>query len=95
METPLAIKRYLWEIPPVKTVKADEKKRVRIPAASPGQVFAYDDTGNGTITLTPLKRQAEEPFPPGSLAKYFTKEKDAEETAIASGCIQGPLDSGK
>lgn len=79
----------------MKTVKADERKRVRIPAATPGQVFVYDYSGNGTITLTPVKPSEKEPFPPGSLAKYFTKEKDAEETAIASGCIQGPRDPNK
>ena len=31
-----------------------------------------------------------EAFPPGSLLKYFTPERDKEELAILSGCVKGP-----
>jgi hypothetical protein len=38
------------------TVKADSAKRVRIPDAKPGQVFAYERTGEGVFTLTAVKK---------------------------------------
>ena len=77
----------------MKIVHADDRKRVPIPDAKPGQAFAYQENGKGTITLTPVKTDAKEPFPKGSLRKYFTAEKDAEELALLRGCVQGP--SGK
>ena len=44
----------MWEIPGVKTITADDYKRVRIPTAKPGQVFAFEDNA-GILTLTPVK----------------------------------------
>jgi len=41
--------------------------------------------------LIPIKADAKEAFPPGSLAKYFTPERNREELAILKGCIQGPV----
>jgi len=38
----------------VHTVTADKQKRVRIPDAEPGQVFAYESSGE-VVTLTPVK----------------------------------------
>jgi hypothetical protein len=57
---------WLWEIPVMETTKADNYKRVRLPSVKPGQVFAYADNGNGTITLTVVKADAKEAFPPDS-----------------------------
>jgi hypothetical protein len=57
----------LWEIPRMETVKADDRQRVRLPNVKPGQVFVLMDNGNDTITLTKVKAEAKEPFPPGSL----------------------------
>jgi hypothetical protein len=78
----------------VKTLKADKYQRVRIPDAKPLQVFSYTNNGNGSFTLTVLKEDVKPRFPKGSLLKYFSGElgrkRDAEETAIASGCLQGP-----
>jgi len=34
------------------TLKADDRKRVQIPDAKPGQVFAYENRGNGSFVLT-------------------------------------------
>ena len=75
-------------------ITADKYKRVRLPDAKPNQLFAYANS-NGSIMLTPVKAEATKPrFPKGSLLKYFTgeagKERDKLETAIASGCLQGP-----
>ncbi len=76
------------------TVITDKYKQVRLPDAKPKQVFAYANSGE-IITLTPVKADEAKPrFPKGSLLKYFTgeagRERDKLETAIASGCLQGP-----
>ena len=76
----------MWEIPNVQTITVDDKKRVRLPDAEPRQVFAYTNNGDGTITLILVKAEAAEPFPRGSLAKYFTEGKNKEELALAAGC---------
>jgi hypothetical protein len=70
----------------VKTLTVDAHKRIRIPDARPRQVFAYENHGNGTLTLTEVKAQVQEPFPPGSLAKYITPERDAEMLDLLKGC---------
>lgn len=46
---------FMWDIPRVITTKADDRKRVVIPDAKPGQVFDVQSNGDGSITLTPLK----------------------------------------
>jgi hypothetical protein len=40
----------------METVKADDKKRIRIPDVEPGQVFAYELTASGGFLLTPVKK---------------------------------------
>jgi len=39
----------------VKTLTVDAHKRVRIPDARPGQVFAYENDGGGRVTLIEVK----------------------------------------
>lgn len=39
----------------MQTLKADSQRRVRIPHANPGQVFAYENLGNGQFMLTLIK----------------------------------------
>ena len=78
-----------WEIPTVHTITADKAKRVRIPDAKPGQVFAYISNGDGSITLTPVEAAVKEPFPEGSLAYLCTSERDAENTEIAKAFVVG------
>jgi len=43
-----------WDNLRMVTLKADDRGRVQIPDAKPGQVFAYELSGN-VITLTPVK----------------------------------------
>ena len=50
-------------------VKADAKLRVRIPEIKPGQVFARTTNPDGSVLLVPVKAEAKEPFPPGSLSR--------------------------
>jgi len=75
----------------VKTLAVDKYQRVRLPDAKGGQRLAYTNNGDGTFLLTVVKADTKEPFPKGSLRHLFTKERDAEETAIAQGCLQGPI----
>lgn len=75
-----------WEIPGVKTLTTDAHKRIRIPDAQPRQVFAYENMGDGRRVLTEIKAESAEPFPPGSLRKYVTAERDAEMLALLKGC---------
>ena len=49
----------MWDCPTV-TIKADNKKRVVVPDAQPGDVFAYEDHGNGHFHLVRLNH----PEPP-------------------------------
>jgi len=70
----------------VKTLTVDAHKRIRIPDAKPSQVFAYENNGDGRLTLTLVKAEAKEPFPPGSLAKYVTPERNAELLDLLKGC---------
>jgi hypothetical protein len=37
-----------------------------------------------------VAQKTAEAFPPGSLLKYFTPERDKDELAILSGCVKGP-----
>ena len=76
----------VWEIPAMKTLTVDGYRRIRIPAAKPRQVYALDDHGNGSFTLTLVKAKTEEPFPPGSLDKYMTPARDKEQLALLKGC---------
>ncbi|HZV35069.1 MAG TPA: hypothetical protein VFB72_10895 [Verrucomicrobiae bacterium] len=73
------------------TLKADNKRRVAIPDIKPGQVFAFEDNGDGSYTLIKVKAERKEPFPPGSLRKYFDRKRDAEMSAIAKAMPLPPL----
>lgn len=70
----------------MKTLTVDAQKRIRIPDAIPRQVFSYTNNGDGTITLTLVKAEAKEPFPPGSLKKFVTSERDKEMLELLQGC---------
>ena len=80
----------VWEIPLMKTLTVDANNRVRIPDTKPKQVFAYESTSDGTVTLTPVKADRKGRFPRGSLLKYLTPERDKEQLAILKGCVQAP-----
>ena len=70
----------------MKTLKVDAHKRIRIAALRPGQVFSYTNNGDDSFTLTLVKADVEPAIPPGSLLKYFTSEKNKEESALLAGC---------
>ena len=70
----------------MKTLTVDAYKRVRIPDVAPRTKFAYQNNGDGTITLTVVKAEAKERFPRGSLKKYVTPERNKELLQILKGC---------
>ena len=70
----------------MKTLTVDDHKRIRIPDAKPRTKFAYENNGNGTITLTEVRAEPREAFPKGSLLKYLTPERDKEQLALLKGC---------
>jgi hypothetical protein len=76
--------------PDVQTTKVDDKKRVRLPDAKPGQVFAYEIKLDGSVYLIPVKAERKQRFPRGSLVKLMTAERDREQLAILKGCVTGP-----
>jgi len=69
----------------MKTLTVDDHKRVRIPDARPRQVFSYEPESDGTIRLVPVKAVAQEPFPPGSLKKFITPERNRELLELVKG----------
>ena len=76
----------MWEFYSMKTLKVNANKRIRIPDVKPRQVFSYENEGNGRFTLTLVKAEVKEPFPKGSLLKFFTPAKAKEEMALFNGC---------
>jgi hypothetical protein len=76
--------RAAWEIPKMKTLTVDDQKRIRIPDAKPHQVFAYENSGDGRLTLTLVKAEAQEPFPP-DYDFGITEEDNRELAALAKG----------
>ncbi len=78
-------------LPGMKTLTVDDYQRIRLPDARPRSKFSYEPDADGTIRLIPVKADTKEAFPPGSLAKYFTAERNKEELAILKGCVQGPV----
>jgi hypothetical protein len=42
----------------MKTLTVDDRQRVRLPQAKPGQVFAYEPNSDGTIKLVPVVPKA-------------------------------------
>jgi len=49
----LANENGLWDSPTM-TIKADKKRRVLVPDAEPGDVFAYENLGGGRFALSRL-----------------------------------------
>jgi hypothetical protein len=68
----------------MKTLTVDAHKRIRIPDARPRQVFAYENTGDGRLTLTLVKAEIQEPFPP-DYDFGITPESNRELAQLAKG----------
>lgn len=83
---------------PIRTTVVSKKRRVTLPMdiCEAAGLKANDEVEwrfeGGEIRghkLAPPD-DSQEAFPPGSLLEYFTPERDKEELAILSSCVQGP-----
>lgn len=61
---------FQWKFLLVTTLKVDERHRITLPAAEPGQVFAYEPGTDGSIKLVPV---VTEPVPKRVLAKLVRR----------------------
>ena len=68
----------------MKTVTVDDQKRIRIPDAKPRSKFAYENHGDGRITLTIVRAEVQEPFPPDH-DFGLTPARNRELLALAKG----------
>jgi hypothetical protein len=68
----------------------DDKRRVRIPDAKPGQAVSIEPGPNGGWTFWPVRTEAREKSPRGSLLKYMTRERDNQQEEIYKACVKGP-----
>jgi hypothetical protein len=49
-------------------------------------VFAYENKGNGSLTLTLVRIETHEPIPRDSLPRYLTADRDKEQLGLLKGC---------
>ncbi len=95
----LALGRLWRDNPSMEATVLDKKRRMTLPQSvsqaiglKPGDRVEWR-IENGEIRGRKLvAKKAKEMFPPGSLLRYLTPERDAEQLAILSGCVQGPID---
>jgi hypothetical protein len=59
---------FWWDNPRMVTVKADNRRRVQLPDAEPGQVYALERAGEGQFVLT-LVKKVEPKLPRARLVK--------------------------
>jgi hypothetical protein len=71
------------------TVKADARGRLRLPGVKPGQVFAFENQGNGVRVLTEVKKDVKQAFPRGSLKYLCNPVRNKELERLAAATIQG------
>ncbi len=75
----------------------DKKRRMTLPEAvceaiglKPNDQVEWRAEGGEIRGRRLVAQEPKETFPPGSLLKYFTPERDNEELAILSGSVKGP-----
>ena len=88
---------FLWNNFPMNATVIDKKRRMTLPESvcQEAGLKPHDQVEwrveSGEIRGRRLAgRKSKEAFPPGSLVKYFTPERDKEELAILSDCAKGP-----
>jgi hypothetical protein len=70
----------------MKTLTVDDRQRIRLPKAKPGQVFAYEPNSDGTIKLVPVIAK---PAPRRVVAK-LVKRGDGLFFRVPNGYTLGP-----
>ncbi len=75
----------------------DKKRRMTLPESvceavglKPNDQVEWRVEGGEIRGRRLVAQKPKAPFPPGSLLKYFTPERDEEELAILSACVKGP-----
>jgi len=75
----------------MKTLTVDDRQRIRLPKAKPGQVFAYEPNSDGTIKLVPVVAKTA----PRRLIAKLVKRGDGLFFEVPSGYKLGPDAIGK
>jgi bifunctional DNA-binding transcriptional regulator/antitoxin component of YhaV-PrlF toxin-antitoxin module len=95
-------KAHLRDNPSMSVTIIDKKHRMTLPESICAAVGLKPDdhvewrVEDGEIRGRKLVAQKpKEAFPRGSLFKYLTPERDKEQLAILSACVQGPVESSK
>ncbi len=83
--------------PSMQATIIDKKRRMTIPEAvceavglKPHDQVEWRVEGGEIRGRRLVPQKPKEVFPPGSLVKYFTPQRDKDELAILSGCVKGP-----
>jgi hypothetical protein len=61
------------------TIKADQRKRLTIPCADPGQEFAWRQSEDGTVILSPIRQHRVtnvEPLPKNVLERLYAEREE-------------------
>jgi hypothetical protein len=88
---------FQWESLTMNSTEVREKRQVTLPAEvfepagiEVGDRLEWSFEAGKLIGRKLVAAEPSEPFPPGSLADYFTPAKDREELALLKGCVLGP-----
>ncbi len=88
------------DIPSVNATVIDKKRRLTLPESvcqaaglKPNDQVEWRVEGGEIRGRKLVPRKAKEAFARGSLLKYITPERDREQLAVLSGCVQGPLET--
>ena len=78
----------------------DKKRRLTLPESvcravdlRPNDQVEWRVEGGEIRGRKLVPKKSKGAFPRGSLLKYLTPERDREQLAILSGCVQGPLET--
>ncbi len=74
------------DTPCMKTLMADERQRLRIPEAKPGQLFSYEPSPDGSIKLVPVISKPE----PRRIVARLVRKGDALVAEIPKGYKLAP-----
>jgi bifunctional DNA-binding transcriptional regulator/antitoxin component of YhaV-PrlF toxin-antitoxin module len=88
----------LWkDNPSMHATIIDKKRRTTIPEAvcdavglKPHDQVEWRAEAGEIRGRRLVAQKPKEAFPPGSLLKFFTPQRDKDELAILSGCVKGP-----
>jgi bifunctional DNA-binding transcriptional regulator/antitoxin component of YhaV-PrlF toxin-antitoxin module len=96
----LEIRTPLRDNPSMNATIIDQKRRMTLPESiceaaglKPNDQVEWRVEAGEIRGRKLVAQKPKEAFPRGSLRKYLTPERDKEQLAILSGCLQGPVES--